>query len=398
MLNVCHDRYRFLAGIAAGLITGKVSLLPSAQTPEAVRQLKTYAADVFCLHDGKGDAIDLPKLVFPGLPAGDVDTVPQIPADQTAIVLFTSGSTGTPMPHIKKWGALVVSSQGEAEYLGATQSAYTLVGTVPAQHSYGFESLIMLALQSRAALWSGWPFYPADIAAALAAVPRPRLLVTAPVHVRALLDADVDIPPVDKLLSATAPLADNLAREAERRLAAPMHEIYGCTEAGQLAARRTTDGPRWRQSPGIRLEQADDMTYALGGNGGIRQPLSDIIELHGDGTFTLHGRNADMVNIAGKRTSLAWLNHQLTEIAGVTDGSFFMPDEAGAEGVTRLVAFVVAPDLGAGELRAALRERIDPVFLPRPLIFLDRLPRNPTGKLPRAELQALLAAHSRSAS
>ena len=38
---------------------------------------------------------------------------------------------------------------------------------------------------------------------------------------------------------------------------------------------------------------------------------------------------------------------------------------------------------------AALRESIDPVFLPRPLRLLDRLPRNDTGKLPR---QALLDA------
>jgi len=39
----------------------------------------------------------------------------------------------------------------------------------------------------------------------------------------------------------------------------------------------------------------------------------------------------------------------------------------------------------------ALRERIDPLFLPRPLLFVDALPRNGTGKLPRAALDALIA-------
>jgi acyl-coenzyme A synthetase/AMP-(fatty) acid ligase len=396
VLNVCQDRYRFMVGVAASLVAGKVSLLPPSQTPEAIRQLRSYAADVFCLHDGNGDRIDLPKLAFPELPPGAVDKVPEIPADQVAVVLFTSGSTGTPMPHVKKWGALVPSSKGEAERLGAVEPGYALVGTVPVQHSYGFESIIMLTLQSRCAVWSGWPFYPADIVAALAAVPQPRLLVTTPVHLRALLDAGLEIPAVDKLLSATAPLSDGLAREAERRLAAPMHEIYGCTETGQLASRRTIEGPRWHMLPGISFKQADELTYALGGNSGVRQALGDVIELHDDGTFSLHGRNADMVNIAGKRTSIAYLNHQLAEIPGVVDGSFFMPEEVTADGVTRLCAAVVAPGLAPEQLRAALRQRIDAIFLPRPVIFVDRMPRNATGKLPRAELLALLDRHGRS--
>ncbi|HEX5803115.1 MAG TPA: beta-hydroxyacyl-ACP dehydratase, partial [Azospira sp.] len=101
----------------------------------------------------------------------------------------------------------------------------------------------------------------------------------------------------------------------------------------------------------------------------------------------------DLINIAGKRTSLGYLNHQLAAIAGVVDGSFFMPDDEAADGITRLAAFVVAPTLTPRALLAALRQRIDPIFLPRPLVFLDRLPRNATGKLPRGELQALFAQH-----
>jgi acyl-coenzyme A synthetase/AMP-(fatty) acid ligase len=50
--------------------------------------------------------------------------------------------------------------------------------------------------------------------------------------------------------------------------------------------------------------------------------------------------------------------------------------------------------MDAPHLLAALRERIDPVFLPRPLLFVDALPRNGTGKLPRAALQALFQTHN----
>jgi acyl-coenzyme A synthetase/AMP-(fatty) acid ligase len=59
--------------------------------------------------------------------------------------------------------------------------------------------------------------------------------------------------------------------------------------------------------------------------------------------------------------------------------------------VTRLAAFVVAPGLTSEFILAALRQRIDPAFLPRPLCLVDALPRNATGKLTRARLDALVA-------
>jgi acyl-coenzyme A synthetase/AMP-(fatty) acid ligase len=57
--------------------------------------------------------------------------------------------------------------------------------------------------------------------------------------------------------------------------------------------------------------------------------------------------------------------------------------------VARLMAFVVAPDLRPDAILDALRARIDPVFLPRPLLFVDELPRNALGKLPREILLRL---------
>jgi len=119
-------------------------------------------------------------------------------------------------------------------------------------------------------------------------------------------------------------------------------------------------------------------------------PLQDVIEVRGDGTrFLLHGRSSDMVNIAGKRNSLGYLNHQLTSIAGVADGAFFLPDEHECDGVTRLIAFAVAPGLTSRQVLAALRQRIDAAFMPRPLHLVGQLPRQATGKLPREALQAL---------
>ena len=48
---------------------------------------------------------------------------------------------------------------------------------------------------------------------------------------------------------------------------------------------------------------------------------------------------------------------------------------------------MVAPTLSIAALTEHLRQRIDPVFLPRPLMMVERLPRNATGKLPQQALQ-----------
>jgi acyl-coenzyme A synthetase/AMP-(fatty) acid ligase len=119
--------------------------------------------------------------------------------------------------------------------------------------------------------------------------------------------------------------------------------------------------------------------------------LCDVLEPDGDTRFVLHGRTADLVNIAGKRSSFGYLNAQLNAIPGVQDGVFFLreSDHGGITGIPRLAAAVVAPTLSAAALMRQLRRRIDPVFLPRPLVLVERLPRNATGKLPQQSLQAL---------
>ncbi|HEX5391779.1 MAG TPA: AMP-binding protein [Rhodocyclaceae bacterium] len=395
VLNLCQDRYRFLVGLSAALVVGKQGLMPADYTPETIARIKALAPDACCFHDGQGDTVDLPQVRFPETPAEELSAppvMPYIPADRVMAILFTSGSTGVPQPHVRRWGSLVVSAQGEAQQLGLVPGQ-TIVGTVPSQHSYGMESVIMLTLHGGCTCWTGRPFYPADIAAALSAVPAPRLLVTTPFHLRTLLDADVDCPQVEQQLSATAPLSENLAREAEQRLGGPLFEIYGCTETGQVATRRTCAGPAWQLLPGVQLDYEGDDAHAHGGHVLIRHRLADRLEPTPDGGFVLHGRIGDLLNIAGKRSSIGYLNHQLLGVEGVVDGCFFMPDDQEADGITRLWVFVVAPTLTARQIQDELRKRVDPVFLPRPLVFVDSLPRNANGKTLRGEMMGLVERH-----
>jgi acyl-coenzyme A synthetase/AMP-(fatty) acid ligase len=396
VLNLCGNRYRFTVALAACIVSGRVSVLPPNHTVEMVRQMQRRAPDVFCIADQDARDIDVPVFRYPDdLPlAPSAARIPQIDCDQLIAQVFTSGSTGEPTPHDKRWGSLVRNVQAEGARLGITP-AHALLGTVPPQHMYGLETTVLLPLQCGAALHDGCPFFPDDIGMALAQLPRPRVLATSPYHLRALLAASTDLPAADLLLSATAPLSTQLAAEAERRFGCPLLEIYGCTETGQLATRRTTAGMAWQAFPGVRLWNAGESVWAEGGHIETPTRLSDVIEPldASPGQFLLHGRHADLVNIAGKRTSLAYLNYQLNAIPGVDDGVFMLPpDDAGAlENVRRLVVLVVAPTLTPAALMHALRERIDPVFLPRPLLFVDALPRNATGKLPNQLAQTLLA-------
>ncbi|WP_171020109.1 AMP-binding protein [Hydrogenophaga sp. 2FB] len=395
LLNMCEDRYHFAVGFAAGLLAGKVSLQPSSQSPETLQHLALDHPGVAWLGDRPDTVPGMPGLVFPDLGALERPAqveMPQVDGQRLVAILFTSGSTGAPQPHRKTWGKVVLNGLAESEALGLLKQPQAIVGTVPAQHSYGFESTFLVALHGGCSFFAGKPFYPQDIVTALQAVPRPRMLVTTPYHLSALLASELQVPPVDLILSATAPLSPELARRAEAHCGAPVHEIYGSTESSALACRRTLDGAAWTIMGQARLEQEGDTTYASGGHVEGRVPLADIIECRDDGRFVLHGRHADLVNIAGKRTSLAYLNHQIGAVPGVVDAAFFLPDEADAhDGVVRLTAFVVAPTLDARTLMAQLRQRLDAVFLPRPLVLLEALPRNDTGKLPRTALQALYA-------
>ncbi len=387
ILNLCSDRYRFMVGLGAALCRNQISLLPSSSAPATQSTLKKDYPDLYALADTTSPPV--PTLIYPDDldHAGAISEVPAFSGTQPAIILFTSGSTGKPKPVPKSWGVLVRSALAAGARLGMPSlKGATLIGTVPHQHSYGLESTVLLGLQNGAVVDAGQPFYPADVRSALEATSRPRILVTTPAHLRALVAEPGGMPQADLVLSATALLPVQLAAETEACFLAPLLEIYGCTEAGQVATRRTVQEPYWHTFEGVDLHMDAQGTWASGTAVEGSALLHDIIEHVSLGRFLLGGRSADLVEVAGKRTSLAYLNHHLLSIDGVIDGVFIAPETDGWH-VARMAALVVAPNVPRDQILRGLRERIDAAFLPRPLVFIDALPRDPLGKLP---LDALL--------
>jgi acyl-coenzyme A synthetase/AMP-(fatty) acid ligase len=406
VLNLCARRHHFAVVLGAALLRGVPLLLPATRTHEMLRQLARQYPGLQAVVDTPTDSAGLPQIAYERgpVPAPDASfDVPDIDDGQVAAHVFTSGSTGQPVPHAKHWGPLVQDARAAGRRVRAwlgTDQPYAVTGTVPAQHMYGFESTVLLPLLDEAAIDASHPFYPADIAQALQRTPAPRVLVSTPFHLRTLLEAGVAVPGLALLLSATAPLTPQLARQAEETLGAPLLEIYGSTETGQIATRRSSAGELWQTFDGVEVRAAGSPDSAGGearfvASGGHVEgvvPLGDVLELHGPTRFALLGRHADMVNIAGKRTSLAHLNHQLVSIPGVLDGALYWPPDDGVAAQVRIrrpTAFVVAPTLDESRLLQALRQRIDPAFLPRPIHFVPNLPRNSTGKLPQQALAEL---------
>lgn len=323
--------------------------------------------------------------------AGTVAGVAALPWAHPAAKVFTSGSTGKPSVNEKTWGMLVAGGKTIPRML--TLDDLTLpavVATVPSQHMYGFETTIMNALQGGASVHAEHPVYPADIARCLMDVPAPRVLVTTPIHLRALVGSEVTLPPIERVISATAPLGSTLAQAAEARLGAAVWEIYGFTEAGSVAARQTTRTDEWRLREDFTVVEEEGRHSVDWAEFGRRVPFPDVIEVVDPTRIRLLGRSQDMVNIAGKRASLSGLTAQLLDVEGVEDGVVWLPSEDDGSGtVARLVAFVVAPERHEDDLQRAVRKRLGAAFAPRRLVLVDGLPRNATGKLTQAALRDL---------
>ncbi|HEY4338421.1 MAG TPA: AMP-binding protein [Steroidobacteraceae bacterium] len=394
LVNLCERREHFLMAWCAAAVRGQTNLLPASRAPQVIKDAQARYGENHVVDD---------EVVRRALTAGLGDGHPAMPliaADHIIQIAFTSGSTGAPTAHAKQWGSLHFNTGFNAERIreclpALPDSSPALIATVPPQHMYGTETSVLLPLLAGMTVHAARPLFPADVAAALAQVPGPRVLVTTPVHLRTLLASSQEFPQLDVVVSATAPLDAALALRVAERLRAPLLEMFGSTETCVIATRLTARESHWRLYPEVTLEPAADHTWVHAPWFGQPIRLQDVVETAAQGRMLLRGRNVDMIEIAGKRASLSDLTRRLLDIPGVRDAVVFQPSdtEAAAQGVARVqrvAAAVVAPSLSVADILDAMAQAVDPAFLPRPLLLLSELPRNELGKTARAQLLQLL--------
>ena len=401
VVNCCTNRYWFAVGFAASLVRGKITLLTGDHSHHALRVLRDRFGAMQIVSDGAGltdkfeTALQHTLIGAAMAPAPAFTVMPAIESGQVAVVAFTSGSTGEPVGTVKNFGELVARSRAAGVQFGFGENdPATMIGTVPPHHMYGFETTLVLPWHAGVSSWCDPVFYPADLHAALQEAGGHNVLVTTPLQLRGMLEMARPANLPATVISATAPLDVELARQTERLWNTEVLEIFGATEVGSIASRRTVTEADWTLYPGV--EMTDRNGAVVSAPWAEPRPLNDVVELlDGGSRFRLLGRCGDIVKLGGRRASLAGLTHVLTGVPGVADGVFLAPDDLETRPTARLMALVVSPGLSGEQVMELLRGQIDPVFMPRPLVCVPALPRNAFGKLPRQALLALVAQHSR---
>jgi len=401
IFNLLRDRYEFTVAFAAIVAAGKCNVLPSSPRPAALARLAEQLPAAAAIHDGHKPFSGMTALAFPRLAsAGRSDGIPEIDEHQVAALTFTSGSSGTAMPVRKRLRTLRGAAAIYEDALLPKGSS--IIATVPAQHMYGLELGSLQAFWSPVRFSAGKPLFPADVHAELAGMSGDRVLVTTPLHLRALLESGLSFPDLSRVLCATAPLDRALAQRAEAVLKAPILDVYGCSEAGCLATRHAARTDEWTPLPGFEFFDEPPGHVVRKEPTGIPRtlvnashldeavPLGDRLMLSQSGQFHLAGRLGDMINVAGKRGSLGEITHLIMEVPGVEDAAALLPESASD---TQRPAALYVGNADAEFIRRRLREVLDPVFIPRPILRVDALPRTATSKLPREALLDCFARH-----
>lgn len=430
VINLTTNRYLFMVGFCAIIQKGQTNLLPPNRNIEVQHQLAHRYPNAYVLHDGTPVSDQLHSYSFATLPS-NADTyrkkettetpsvprmhVPHIKANHIAAICFTSGSTGASKAINKPWGTFVTSAYVNKRYMLPTNDLlHHMLATVPPHHMWGLETTVFLPLFANICAWEGKPLFPQDVYDQLNQLPTPRVLVSTPPHLRALISTNLfpssdnnsynQYPPCEHILCATTPLDTKDAHLIEQTFSGELKEIYGCSEVGSLAIRRPTKVLDWQPFNCFKLNpQANTQSVTISAQHLLKpEQLQDQIQILNNGYFKLLGRSSDMIDIAGKRGSLFELNTILLKIAGVADGFVFLPDELSEK--RRLAALVVlepeahpTPEhkkTRIAQIKAAFSAQLDPAMVPRRIIITDSLPREESGKLSKKRILEYYQAHT----
>jgi long-chain acyl-CoA synthetase len=406
----------FLASLLALRRAGLAALLldPQVPEPEALRVLRALGAAAL---------LRCPE----GWPQGPAGWSLQVPgtgaasAVDAAVIKLTSGSTGAPRGIAASSAALLADDDALTASMGLT-AADRLLTTIPLSHSYGLASLALPALVRGTVLVipeTASVFDPFVTAARTGATFFP----TVPAYLDALArmgDPPPRPPALRLVITAGAPLSALTSARFRETFGLPVHVFYGSSECGGIcfdreggAAERGTVG-----SPveGVRIVlEPTVLEPTVAGDAGGRVtvesaavssgylPDPDPERLAGGrfrtgdlavwqgGELALRGRVDDLVNIKGRKVNPREVEAILAGLPGVEE-AVVLGVPLGCRGeVLRAVVVCRPGSLSVGEVVAWCRSHLSAHKVPRSIILVAALPRNPRGKLDRAALLALEA-------
>jgi benzoate-CoA ligase len=435
----------FLGAIRIGAVPVPVSFVDTPQNlrhyvrDSGARVVVADAAVVERVRPALDDADPRPRLVVAGGDGGDEDLEallaaqePELPPadthrDDVAFWLFSGGSTGPPKGVVHLQHDIPYTCETYArEVLGITEEDVCF-STTKLYHAYGLGNNMSFPywVGASTVLMSGRP-EPTRILDTAERY-RPSLFFSVPTLYGGMVNlpdvAERDLGSVRMCISAAEPLAPEILRRWQRAFGLDIVDGIGSTEMLHIyCSNRPGDvhpGTSGRAVPGyeLRLLDEEDRPVAHGEVGNLlvkgdsalayywhqhektRHALrgewfftGDRYRETEDGVFVYEGRADDMIKIGGLWASPIGIENVLAEHPGVLEAAAIGVE---ADYTMRVKAYVVRRDDqgDAGELTAELqawcKDRLRRYEYPKTIVFLDELPKTPTGKIQRFKLREL---------
>lgn len=398
VLLLCEDRYWFTAALLGAWQAGRPVVLPPHRGAEVVTRL---SAGRFVLHDG-GAATFEPSLDVRQAPVVETpSSLDPIDPERHLLTLYTSGSTGEPVAWLKRARQVLGEAQVLVRQLGLQPSDRVLPSVAP-HHIYGLLFGVLAPLAAGASFVRSTPLH-TETLLAFAERTRASWLVSVPAHLQVLApllrerfepsSASASSQPgsARSVVSSGAALREDTARQL-RAAGLEVIDVLGSTETGGLAVRRRGVETSWTPLDGVRVQAGPEQRLMVRSpfmeRPGAWHATGDRCSVEPDGRFQHLGRSDDVVKIGGKRTTLGEIEACLRQLPGVVDVAALRHPVGGIRG-EEIWAAIVAPGLTSRTVRHALRQRLDPVFVPRKLRLVTELPRERGGKLRREALLRL---------
>ena len=225
--------------------------------------------------------------------------------------------------------------------------------------------------------------------------------------------------------TSSSSLDPKLALDLERILGVPVITGYGMTEAGPIATNPVPPRDRKHGSVGlpvvgeVRIMDETGKLLPAGARGEVVVREDRVFDgyendpeatetafidgwfrtgdegyFDEDGYLFLCGRIKEIINCGGEKVYPMEVDAALLGLPGVKEAAVF---PAPHPTMGEMVVAAIVPDEGQSlderKIAGALRTKLSRFKVPRRFLFLDSLPRSPTGKIQRMKLTELLAEH-----
>lgn len=326
----------------------------------------------------------------------------ELDLDACQLSLCTSGSSGEPKRIDKTLRQMANEVEALEHLWGAELGDACLIASVAAQHIYGLLFRVLWPLCAGRLFTRQQLAFPEDMQRASREHPA-FTWVASPALLKRMAD-NLDWPAlshVRRVFSSGGALPAEAAHALQQRLGQWPTEIFGSSETGGIAWRQ---GPTlWQPFAGVQLSQSEDgalriaSPYLLAGH--IEQ-TADAARLKADGRFELLGRLDRIVKLEEKRISLPMLEQALTQHEWVQEARLGVVNEnrasLGALLVLSASGLFALREQGRRALTQTLRQHLaqhcEALALPRRWRLLRQMPLTSQGKLPQAQVDALLLA------